>query len=96
MRQVSHVRDEKVREMRTADTILNIIQDRGKIGQSQRDKETREPDDAISITSGSEEGREKRPAMDLARSLPNSETDLAFGYATTLTLSPRERGFGEH
>ena len=30
MRQVSHVRDEKVREMRTADTILNIIQDRGK------------------------------------------------------------------
>src|SRR5215831_6849839 len=39
------------------------------IGQSQRDKETREPDDAISITSGSEEGREKRPAMDLARGL---------------------------
>jgi hypothetical protein len=30
VRQVSHVRDEKVREMRTADTILNIIQDRGK------------------------------------------------------------------
>jgi group II intron reverse transcriptase/maturase len=30
VRQVSHVRDAKVREMRTADTILNIIQDRGK------------------------------------------------------------------
>src|SRR5215471_9869036 len=30
VRQVSQVRDEKVREMRTADTILNIIQDRGK------------------------------------------------------------------
>src|SRR5437879_2147350 len=29
VRQVSHVRDEKVREMRTADTMLNIIQDRG-------------------------------------------------------------------
>src|SRR6266704_458957 len=42
------------------------------IGQSQRDKETREPDDAISITSGSEEGREKRPAMDLARGLPTA------------------------
>src|SRR5262249_61043531 len=42
------------------------------IGQSQRDKETREPDDAISITSGSEEGREKRPAMDLARGLSST------------------------
>jgi group II intron reverse transcriptase/maturase len=30
VRQVSHGRDAKVREMRTADTILNIIQDRGK------------------------------------------------------------------
>ncbi len=42
------------------------------IGQSQRDKETREPDDARSITSGSEEGREKRPAMDLARGLSSA------------------------
>jgi len=55
VRQVSHGKDVKVREMRTADTILNIIQDRGKrIGQSQRNKETGEPDDATSITSGSE------------------------------------------
>ena len=62
MRQVSHGKDVKVREMRTADTILNIIQDRGKrIGQSQRNKETGEPDDATSITSGSEGGWEKRP-----------------------------------
>jgi len=30
VRQVSHGKDVKVREMRTADTILNIIQDRGK------------------------------------------------------------------
>ena len=30
VRQVSHGQDVKVREMRTADTILNIIQDRGK------------------------------------------------------------------
>ena len=30
-------------------------------GQSQRDKETGEPDDATSIQSGSEEGWEKRP-----------------------------------
>ena len=30
MRQVSHGKDVKVREMRTAETILNIIQDRGK------------------------------------------------------------------
>src|SRR5215469_479239 len=43
------------------------------IGQSQRDTETREPDDAISITSGSEEGREKRPAMDLARGLSSAK-----------------------
>ena len=43
------------------------------IGQSQRDKETREPDDAISIPSGSEEGREKRPAMDLARGLSSAK-----------------------
>ena len=39
--------------------------------QGQRDTETGEPDDAISIKSGSEGGWEKRPAMDLARSLPN-------------------------
>ena len=30
MRQVSYGKDAKVREMRTAETILNIIQDRGK------------------------------------------------------------------
>ena len=30
MRQVSYGKDVKVREMRSADTILNIIQDRGK------------------------------------------------------------------
>jgi hypothetical protein len=29
VRQVSHGKDVKVREMRTAETILNIIQDRG-------------------------------------------------------------------
>ena len=32
MGQVSHGKDAKVREMRTAETILNIIQDRGKRG----------------------------------------------------------------
>ena len=42
------------------------------IGQSQRDKETGEPDDATSITSGSEEGQEKRLAMDLARGLSSA------------------------
>ena len=63
VRQVSHGKDVKVREMRTAETILNIIQDRGKrkIGQSQRNKETGEPDDATSIKSGSAGGWEKRP-----------------------------------
>ena len=50
------------------------------IGQRQRDKETGEPDDATSITSGSEGGWEKRPAMDLARSLPSSETDLVLRF----------------
>src|SRR5215510_7891545 len=40
------------------------------IGQGQRNKETGEPDDATSIPSGSEGGWEKRPTMDLARSLP--------------------------
>jgi hypothetical protein len=30
VRQVSHGQDVKVREMRTAETLLNIIQDRGK------------------------------------------------------------------
>src|SRR6266487_3272895 len=43
------------------------------IGQSQRDKETGEPDDTTSITSGSEEGQEKRPAMDLARGLSSAK-----------------------
>src|SRR5712664_3403859 len=42
------------------------------IGQSRRNKEPGEPDDATSITSGSEEGREKRPAMDLARGLSSA------------------------
>jgi hypothetical protein len=40
------------------------------IGQGYRDTETGEPDDATSVTSGSEGGWGKRPAMDLARSLP--------------------------
>ena len=40
------------------------------IGQGYRDTETGEPDEAISFKSGSEEGWGKRPAMDLARSLP--------------------------
>src|SRR5215468_2565306 len=40
------------------------------IGQGKRDKETGEPDDATRIPSGSAGGWEKRPAMDLARSLP--------------------------
>ena len=43
------------------------------IGQSHRAKETREPDEARSRTSGSEEGREKRPAMDLARGLSSAK-----------------------
>ena len=43
------------------------------IGQSQRNKETGEPDDATSIKSGSEGGWWKRPAMDLARSLPSGD-----------------------
>ena len=40
-------------------------------GHSQRNKETGEPDDATSIKSGSAGGWEKRPEMDLARSLPS-------------------------
>ena len=43
--------------------------------QGQRDTETGEPDDAISIKSGSEGGRGKRPAMDLARGLPDGESE---------------------
>ena len=43
------------------------------IGQGQRDKETGEPDEAISFKSGSEEGWGKRPAMDLARSLSSAQ-----------------------
>jgi retron-type reverse transcriptase len=42
-KQVSYGKDVKGREMRTAETILNIIQDRGMIGQSLGNKETREP-----------------------------------------------------
>jgi hypothetical protein len=42
--------------------------------QSQRNKETGEPDDATSITSGSVGGWGKRPEMDLARSLPSCLT----------------------
>ena len=43
-----------------------------KTGQGQGDKETGEPDEAISLTSGSEGDREKRPAMDLARGLSSA------------------------
>ncbi len=42
-KQVSYGKDVKVREMRTAETLLNIIQDRGMIGPSLGNKETREP-----------------------------------------------------
>ena len=51
------------------------------IGQGYRDKETGEPDEAISFTSGSEGGWGKRPAMDLARSLPSTHEDPATGEA---------------
>jgi len=55
------------------------------IGQGRRDKETGEPDDATSVTSGSEGGWEKRPEVDLARSLPNCyfnpEHAIAVAYA---------------
>ena len=47
------------------------------IGQGGRDTETGEPDEAISFTSGSEGGWGKRPAMDLARSLPYLVTFFA-------------------
>ena len=51
--------------------------------QGRRDTETGEPDDAISIKSGSEGGWEKRPAMDLARSLPNLQAiGLPAAFAT--------------
>ena len=43
---------------------------RGKLGQSQRNKETGEPDDATSIKSGSE-GAGRKGRKDLARSLPS-------------------------
>jgi hypothetical protein len=36
VRQVSHGQDGKVREMRTAETILHIIQDRGKRPKSKK------------------------------------------------------------
>ena len=42
--------------------------------QSQRNKETGEPDDATSIKSGAAGGWGKRPEMDLARSLPSRLT----------------------
>src|SRR5262249_27074452 len=45
------------------------------IGQSPRDKETGEPDDATSIKSGSAGGWGKRPVLDLARSLPSETKD---------------------
>ena len=49
----------------------HYLRPRQTIGQSQRNKETGEPDDATSIQSGSAGGWEKRPEMDLARSLPS-------------------------
>ena len=57
-------------------------------GQGRRDKETGEPDDATSIKSGSEGGWEKRPAMDLARSLPNNST-VSGGATQKPHLRPR-------
>src|SRR5712691_5220370 len=56
------------------------------IGQGYRDTETGEPDEAISFTSGSEEGWGKRPAMDLARSL-SSDLCAAPGVLCTKILA---------
>ena len=61
------------------------------IGQSQRDKETGEPDDATSIQSGSAGGWEKRPEMDLARSLPSVNVGLSIRL-TALGLACSDRG----
>ena len=43
VRQVSHGKDVKVREMRRAETILNIIEDQGKLYEA-KVKETRKPE----------------------------------------------------
>ena len=72
------------------------------IGQSQRNKETGEPDDATSIQSGSA-GWEKRPAMDLARSLPSfnvlgvlflGEVSSAFLPSKKASWTPKFRHLG--
>ena len=68
-KQVSYGKDVKGREMRTAETILNIIQDRGMIGQSLGNKETREPC-AVKMARTVRRGTGGKGLMDLARSLP--------------------------
>jgi hypothetical protein len=71
VRQVSHGKDVKVREMRTADTILNIIQDRGK--QEATVKETRKPESRMmrQVSSPVRRGAGRKGRKDLARSLPS-------------------------
>src|SRR4030095_359170 len=70
VRQVSHGQDVKVREMRSADTLLHIIHDCGK--QTATVKETRKPESRMmrQVSCPVRRGARRKGRKDLARSLP--------------------------
>ena len=72
MRQVSQGQDVKVREMRRADTFLNLIRDQGELYEA-KVKETRELESRMmrQVSSPVRRGAGRKGRKDLARSLPN-------------------------
>ena len=74
MRQVSQGQDVKVREMRRADTFLNLIRDQGELYEA-KVKETRELESRMmrQVSSPVRRGAGRKGRKDLARSLPNFE-----------------------
>ena len=71
MRQVSHGQDVKVREMRRADTFLNLIRDQGELYEAKA-KETRKLESRMmrQVSSPVRRGAGRKGRKDLARSLP--------------------------
>src|SRR5262249_31680563 len=72
VRQVSQGQDVKVREMRRADTFLNLIRDQGELYEA-KVKETRELESRMmrQVSSPVRRGAGRKGRKDLARSLPN-------------------------
>ena len=98
MRQVSHGQDVKVREMRRADTFLNLIRDQGELYEA-KVKETRELESRMmrQVSSPVRRGAGRKGRKDLARSLPNCNVlEVLFLGKVSSAFLPSKQTCGAH